>query len=103
MNIIYQVINMDNETINIGSHSITINERKNIVITGVKKIDSFDDEEFLLETSAGPLGIKGRELEIVKLDTYDGNITIKGIIDGFSYLDGAKSKKEESVITRLFK
>ena len=27
------------------NHGVTINERKNIVITGVKKIDSFDNEE----------------------------------------------------------
>ena len=33
------------------NHNITINERKNIVISGVKKIESFDEEEFLLETA----------------------------------------------------
>ena len=45
--------------INIGgnfNHNVTINERKNIVISGVKKIDSFDNEEFLLETSMGYIG-----------------------------------------------
>ena len=35
------------------NHSITINERKNIIITGVKKIESFDEEEFFMETSMG--------------------------------------------------
>ena len=60
------------------NHNITINERKNIVISGVKKIDSFDDEEFLLETSMGYLIIKGTSLEIIKLDTYQGNVSIKG-------------------------
>ena len=34
---------MDKDIINVGTHSISINERKNIVVTGVKKIDSFDD------------------------------------------------------------
>ena len=28
----------------ISGHSVTINERKNIVITGVKKIENFDNE-----------------------------------------------------------
>ena len=32
------------------NHSITINERKNIIITGVKKIDNFDENEFFMET-----------------------------------------------------
>lgn len=96
-------MNKDTDKIELMNHSITIVERHNISISGVTKIDSFDNEEFLLETTAGPLGIKGRELEIIKLDTYDGTITIKGIIDGFTYLDSGKAKKEDSVITRLFK
>ena len=31
------------------NHGISINERKSIYITGVLKIDNFDEEEFLLE------------------------------------------------------
>lgn len=66
------------------NHNITINERKNIVISGVKKIDSLDDEEFLLETSMGYLIIKGTSLEIIKLDTYQGNVSIKGKINSIN-------------------
>lgn len=85
------------------NNNINITERKNITINGITKIDSFDSEEFILETSLGPLGVKGRELEIIKLDTYDGTIIIKGIIDGFSYLDVNESQKKDSIIMRLFK
>ena len=35
------------------SHSFSVSERKNIMITGVKKIDSFDNQEFLMETTLG--------------------------------------------------
>ena len=49
------------------------------------------------------LGIKGKDLEIIKLDTYEGTIMIKGVIDAFSYFDTSKSKKENSMIARLFK
>ena len=52
------------------NHGITISERKNILVTGVKKIESFDSEEFFMETTLGYLVIKGSELEIIKLDTY---------------------------------
>lgn len=88
---------------NLSSHNINIVERQNISISGVLKIDSFDSEEFILETSKGILGIKGNELEIIKLDTYEGKIMIKGIINGFSYLDEKKENKESNVISRLFK
>lgn len=85
------------------NHNITINERKNIVISGVKKIDSFDDEEFLLETSMGYLIIKGTSLEIIKLDTYQGNVSIKGKVISLSYLENNKKEKEESMFNKLFK
>ena len=86
------------------NHSITLNERKNIIISGVKKIDSFDNEEFLMETSMGYLIIKGEGLEIVKLDTYQGNVNIKGKINGLSYIEDLKNKeKEDGVFNRLFK
>ena len=86
------------------NHGITLAERKNIVVTGVKKIDSFDSEEFMMSTTLGFLHIKGSELEIVKLDTYQGNVSIKGKIDSLIYTDnGIEKNKEESFLGKLFK
>lgn len=85
------------------THSVSINERKNIGITGVKKIDSFDENEFLLETTLGNLIIKGSELEIIKLDTYQGNVSIKGHINELHYAETKEKGKEESFFNKLFK
>lgn len=86
------------------NHGITLAERKNVVVTGVKKIDSFDSEEFLMDTTLGFLHIKGSELEIIKLDTYQGNVSIKGKIDSLVYMDnGVAKNKEESFLSKLFK
>ena len=86
------------------NHGISIVERKSVVISGVKKIESFDNEEFLMETTLGFLAIKGGELEIIKLDTYQGNVSIKGKIDSIVYTDNVTSKnKEESFLGKLFK
>ena len=86
------------------NHNITINERKNIVISGVKKIDSFDDEEFLMETTMGYIIIKGSNLEIIKLDTYQGNVSIKGKINSLNYMEtSSKKEKEEGLFSKLFK
>ena len=84
------------------SHSFSVSERKNIIITGVVKIDSFDKEEFLVETVQGIMNIKGDNLEVVKLDTYQGNITIKGRIDSITYIED-NIKKESSLFNKLFK
>lgn len=96
---------MDKDT-GLGSynHSVTITERKNLVITGVKKIESFDDEEFLMETNMGFIIIKGETLEIVKLDTYQGNVSIKGRVNSLTYMENKTGKtKEDSVFNKLFK
>lgn len=86
------------------NHGISIVERKSVVITGVKKIESFDNEEFLMETTLGFLAIKGGELEIIKLDTYQGNVSIKGRVDSLMYLDGINKKdKDNSLLNKLFK
>ena len=86
------------------NHVITMNERKNINISGVKKIDSFDNEEFLLETTMGYIVIKGEGLEIIKLDTYQGNVSIKGKVNSLVYMENLnKKEKEEGIFSKLFK
>ena len=94
---------MDKEMMSSIAHSITINERKNIVITGVKKITSFNNNEFLLDSNMGFITLKGSDLEIVKLDTFQGNVSIKGTINSFSYSERYKKDKEDSVFNKLFK
>ncbi|MDD2238841.1 MAG: sporulation protein YabP [Bacilli bacterium] len=83
------------------THVVKINDRKNIVISGIKKIISFDDKEFLLESSLGNIIIKGSTLEMIKLDTLEGNVSIKGKIDSFMYTDIVN--KEISIISKLFR
>lgn len=86
------------------NHEVKIIDRREIHLSGVKKITSFDHEEFLMETTMGILLLKGQNLEILKLDTHDGNVRIKGKINSYQYLENAKGKiKEESFIDKLFK
>lgn len=95
---------MDKDIITNYNHTISITERKNINISGVKKIESFDNEEFLLETTMGFIIIKGEELEIIKLDTYQGNVSIKGKINSLIYMENlGKKEKEEGILSKLFK
>ena len=94
---------MDKDIV-ITNHNVNITSRKNINITGVKKIDNFDEKEFLLETNMGNLLIKGEGLEIIKLDTYQGDVSIKGKIDSLAYTENSnKKQKNESVLSKLFK
>lgn len=97
---------MDKDNFNIKSlsHGLNLNERKTLMLTGVKKIESFDDAEFLLETTLGYLLIKGEGLELLKMDSISGNVSIKGYVNSLMYIDDAKKKNSEnSIFNRLFK
>ncbi len=91
------------ETNNYGSHEIKVTDRSIISLTGINKISSFDDQEFLMESNMGVILLKGEGLEIVKLDTHDGNVKIKGKLASFAYLENIKKSKEESLLSKLFK
>lgn len=88
---------------NYGSHEIKVTDRSSIYLTGINKITSFDDQEFLMESNMGMILLKGEQLEIVKLDTHDGNVKIKGKLISFAYIENVKKNKEESLLTKLFK
>ena len=86
------------------NHSISLTERKNLIISGVKKIDNFDDEQFLMDTVMSYLLVKGENLELIKLDTLQGTVVIKGLIHSMTYLEeGDKKNKERTIFNRLFK
>ena len=39
---------MQNDNVLIGNHEVKMTDRKTIYLTGIKKIVSFDNEEFLM-------------------------------------------------------
>ena len=95
---------MDKKDINESfNHMITLNERKNIVLSGIKKLNSFDDTEFFVDSIMGAILIKGDNLELIKLDTFQGTLSIKGKINSVNYLDDSKKLRTENIMARLFK
>ncbi len=85
------------------NHSISLDERKNLIVTGVKKIENFDEEQFFMETTMGNLIIKGEGLELIKLDTMQGQVSIKGKVSSMTYNDEIKIKENQGFLNRLFK
>ena len=56
-----------------------------------------------MESNMGVILLKGEGLEIVKLDTHDGHVKIKGKLISFAYMDNMKKNKDESLLSKLFK
>ena len=61
-----------------GLQELKITNRNNLQLNCVKKVVSFDNKEFILETNKGPVHIYGDNLELGSLDTINGNILING-------------------------
>lgn len=93
---------MDNSYDNSIKHDVKIIDRSLIYLSGIERIISFDSEEFLMSSVMGMILLKGEGLEIVKLDTHDGIVSIKGTVNNLVYDDG-KKKDNESLLGKLFK
>ncbi len=71
------------------AHSVIIEQRENLNISGVSEVVGFDDETVLLRTSMGTLTIKGEGLHIGSFSTGSGDINIDGKIIALVYGDDA--------------
>ncbi len=57
---------------NAGEHQLTIVGRRKMELTGVIHVESFDNEEIILETELGLLAIRGEDLHIKQLTLEEG-------------------------------
>ncbi|CDQ21786.1 sporulation protein YabP [Halobacillus karajensis] len=84
-------------------HNVKVWNRRNIEISGVKEVDSFDSEEFLLQTSMGYLVVRGQNLQMKNLDLDAGIVSIKGKMYEMTYLDEHQGEKAKGLFSKLFK
>ncbi|MBW7457099.1 sporulation protein YabP [Paenibacillus sepulcri] len=77
--------------------------RKILEITGVMNVESFDVEEFLLETELGFLAIRGQNLHMKHLSLEQGLVAIEGLVHSLTYLDGNTAAKSKSLFGKIFK
>lgn len=87
----------------VNNHTLFLKDRRELCITGVKNVRSFDSLEFLIETSLGMLHIVGHSLVLGKMDTEGETLEIKGNIASITYLQKETVTEKESFIKKLFK
>ena len=68
-------------------HNIIIEDRKNVTISGVTDVESFDEETVILMTDLGELVIKGFGLHISKIDVVSGDLALEGEIYNLGHTD----------------
>jgi len=83
------------------SHSLHLEGRELMSLTGVKDVDSFNEQEIRLLTDLGALYVEGRELHITKLNLDEGQILLEGEIQSLQY--GEMEEEQGSFFSRLFR
>lgn len=87
-----------------GQHRLVIENREHTEVTGVIHVDSFDDEEVIMETELGLLAVRGENLHIKHLNLEQGEVTIDGYILEIAYADEKRSRgRGKNILERLFK
>ena len=79
-------------------HSITIQDRERLSVTGVEDIENFDERETVLYTALGKLLIRGRDMKMERLSVDDGALVIHGQIDAVEYSE----MRGHSLLSKLF-
>lgn len=67
------------------SHSIRLDGRRKLTVSGVQEVLRFEDTQALLSTSMGQLLIEGQELLLKSLTTDSAVVTVEGSVEALSY------------------
>ncbi|MEW6081783.1 MAG: sporulation protein YabP [Bacillota bacterium] len=96
---------MEDRDISNFDHQVTITNREHVVIKGVLNVESFDDQEVILETEMGALTLRGEDLQIRQLSLEEGDFAVEGMLNALQYLPGsrARAKGKKNFIDRLFR
>ena len=85
-------------------HNLMLENRKNLKISAVVDVESFDEEKIILLTEEDTLIVEGEGLHIQKLSVDDGELLIEGDIFSIVYTDKAVSgKRNGGLFGRMFK
>ena len=66
-------------------HKLTLNERKNLTMTGISEVVSFDEDAVVLRTGLGTLVIHGKDLQLKTLSPEGGQVTVTGTVTALIY------------------
>ena len=74
-------------------HTITLLGRSVLEISGAREVESFDEQEVVLETDCGRLTVEGEGLHVGVLDIAKGAVSVTGKVNTLYYSDAAPAKR----------
>ena len=92
----------NNADLTSSGQTLSLENRKELRMSGVEDVDSFSETEIVIVTNMGRLTVKGENLHISKLNVDTGDFAADGHILSLVYSKHNGSKKG-SFTQRLFK
>lgn len=84
-------------------HSLVMENRKRLVISGVNEVEGFTETEVRLYTDMGQITVKGRNLKVNQVSTETGELIMNGdMINSVVYSEKPK-RTPNNFITKLFR
>ena len=80
-------------------HSLQLKERRQLTMTGVNEVVSFDESTVVQQTALGTLIVQGRDLQLKTLSTEGGQVAVDGQISALIY----EQPRESSLWQRLWR
>ena len=103
-------INLNNngeEKRNRKTHNVVLYNRKQMTVSGVIRVDNFNDSVIVLITEVGQMTVEGLNLHISKLSLETGDMNIDGDITGLFYTEDTSGSgsggKSSKFLSKLFK
>ena len=82
------------------SHHIILEEREQLVVSGVEEVESFDENTIFLTTAQGGLEIQGEGLHIEKLSLDGGDLRVEGRVSALIY-ESDEGRRAGGFLARL--
>ncbi len=79
-------------------HSVVMEARSRVRMTGIFAIDCFDEKKIVVSLEDGRLAILGKGLVVSKFNTEDKTLAVEGEVDALQYLS-----KQQNVLKKLFR
>jgi len=72
-------------------HTVTLQDRQRLSLTGVTRIISCDETAAVLETSQGNLSVTGQGLQVSELSVSTGQVYLSGKVQTLHYSENSQT------------
>ncbi len=90
---------MPEQRVNAASHSLILDNRSSLTLTGINDVIGFDEQTVSLQTDYGSLIVKGTALHINKLNLESKDVCVDGNISSLQYLNNT----QKNIKSKLFR